>query len=581
VTDPDPTLTEVDTAEKPVAVKRRKAPMLLASAAAVALVISGAAYAGYNLVFGGPQPAERVPASAFAYVSVDFSPGLDQTRKLVELSKKLPQAGGAENPKEGLEKALTNDSDLKGVDFKRDLSAWLGNRVAVAAWSDAHHDVYGLLALQSKDDKAAAAGLARIKDAAKGEFGYTLRDGYALAAFGGKDAQAAADAAAAEAQTAPLSASAKYAEARDWLKDDQVAVFYADYDGLGQVVDAMAELSQADAAEVAEAKKQLPTGTMVAGVRAESDGLTVKYHGFGGKPKAGSPTDALAKLGALPSGTSLGVVARLPDDLTASPMFLGLPFLFATGGFAGEGLEVDGSDLGSGLTPAEEEEYDTLLEKEITGKLTKAEQKRFDELENKMSDAFDGFGPGGKPLTKAEGEELDRLMEKQNPTAADRKRMAELLGIPEAAMGPGGSGIGDTKEFEEMFGALNGGLLSVAVSDLAGDSPSFRAIVELAKAPDAAKTQQWSELFGKQATVKVEGSSITVQSEKFSGTGKLADDPLFRRASAGATGKDAQMALYVDLTRTVGAAQKKDLGPVQAVFVSGSTVSGTARILIG
>jgi hypothetical protein len=292
----------------------------------------------------------------------------------------------------------------------------------------------------------------------------------------------------------------------------------------------------------------------------------------------GSPTGALAKLGALPSGTALGVVTRLPEDLTISPILMGLPFLLSSGELTGEGLEREGS----GLTPAEEQEYDTLLDKQFTGKLTKAEQKRFDELEQKMDIGF-----GGKPLTEAEGAELDRLFAKKNPTAADRKRMAELLGVPEGSIpagmgGPGGLGgrTGGTP-FDDLFTALNGGLLSVAVSDVAGGSPSFRAIVELAKAPDAAKARQWSELFGKDATVKVDGSSLTVQSDKFSGTGKLADDPLFRRASAGVSAPDAQLALYVDLTRTVDAAQKKELGPVQAVFLSGGTDSGTARILIG
>src|SRR5204862_6402428 len=92
--------------DQPVAVRRSKAPIIFASAAAVALVVSVGAFVAYRLVFGGVQAAERMPASVVAYLSVDLTPGLDQTRKLVKLSEKLPQTGNEKDPKAALQKAL-------------------------------------------------------------------------------------------------------------------------------------------------------------------------------------------------------------------------------------------------------------------------------------------------------------------------------------------------------------------------------------------------------------------------------------------------------------------------------------------
>jgi Protein of unknown function (DUF3352) len=560
--DADITLADVTTTASPVAVKRPKSFLFLAAAAAVALVISVGAYFGYNLVFGGPQPAERMPASAFAYLSVDLSPGLDQTSKLAKLAKKLPQTGSEKSPKAGLEKAF-DGLDLKDLDVKRDLSAWLGNRVGVAAWAGGHQQVYGLLALESTDDEAATAGLKRIKDAVKGRFGFTVHDGFALAAFGGEDAQAAADAAAAEAAASPLSESAKYAEARKWLEGDQFAVFYADYDGFSKIADSLGTKEMGGPIAT-------PSGTVIVGVRAEDDGLSARFRTFGGKAKPASPpTDALGKLGALPAGTGIGMVLRLPEDAKAWSSLVGLPYALA---FASAGDEFSMDEPQSRLTPAEQEEFDALIEKQMTGKLSKAEQKRFEQLSKKM------IGPIGSPkdLTPAEQAELEALIAKPNPTEAEQARMAELLVPGYPAGGPDGLG----KEWDETFDALSGGLLSLAVTDVAA-TPSFRAIVELAKTPDAETMKRLTALSGKNMTVKVDGGTLSLQSDGFTGSGRLADDPLFRRASAGSAAADAQMAVYVDLTRVAPAKARAELGPYQAIFISGGADSGTAKVLIG
>jgi hypothetical protein len=563
------TLTEVDTAAEPVTLKRRKAPIFFASAVAVALVLGVAAYAANSFLFGGAQPAERMPASAMAYLSIDVHPGLDQTRKLAQLSKKLPQTGGSESPKAGLEKVFQTEPNLKGIDYQRDVAPWLGNRVAIAAWADTHQQVYGLLAVQSTDDKTATAALTRITDALKGEFGFTIRNGYALAAFGAKDAQAAAEAAAAEAAATPLSQSAKYAGARDWLNGDQFAVVYADFDAYSKMVKSELDKESSDEDMPSELKlnvlKDLPSGTMVVGVQAVDDGLAARYKTFGAKATpAAAPADALAKLGALPAGTAMGAVTRLPENAMASPILSGLSFLLPGGLIGG-----DDASMGvprSPLTPDEESEFAALSEKQMNGKLTKAEQKRYAELKQKMISAL--MPPG---LTKAEQAELQRLMAKENPTDADQARMDELFGVNDI-------GSYSDNSMEKAFGALSGGLLNVAVTP-SGTSSLFRMIVELAKTPEAGTADRMATLFGPGVSAKLDGSTLTVQSTGFSATGRLADDPLYRKASTGASA-DAQMAVYVDLARAYPQAQT-EIGSLRALFISGGSESGTAKVLIG
>jgi hypothetical protein len=549
----------------PVAIRRSKTPIILAAALAVALIVSVGAFVAYRLVFGGPQPAERVPASVMAYVSLDLSPGLDQTRKLGKLSEKMPQTGHEKNPKALLEKTLKG-LDLKGVDVERDITSWLGTRLGAGAWANGGHEVYGLLALQSTDDKAAQAGLTRIKDATKGRFGFALHDGYALAAFGEQNAQAAVDAAAAEAATSPLSKSAKYSEARNWLDSDQFAVFYADNEAFGKIVDSLSPKG------MMTLTSPMPKGTMIVGVKAEDDGLAARFRTFGGTAKPAQPvTDAIGRLGALPSGTDVGVVARLPEDFNLSPfLFLGLPF----GMMSLSGGQPEEVDQTAHLTPQEQKELNELIAKQLSGKLTKAEQMRLDALSAKML----GPTPAGKNLTPAERKELDALLAKGKLTEAEQKRVAELLGVPDfGAAKPGG--VDDTA-LKDVFGALAGGLVTLAVGGVAG-KPAFRAIVELAKSPDADTAKRLTGLSDKDVTVSLDGSTLSMQSKGFAGGGKLGDDPLFRRAIAAAPGGDAQLAVYVDLTRIIPADELAKLGPLQAIFVTSGNDSGIARVLIG
>jgi hypothetical protein len=556
---------------KPVALRRRWSPIIFASAAAVALVVSVGVFIGNRLLFGGPQPDERMPSSVVAYVSLDLNPGLDQTRKLLKIAEKMPQTGTDKQPRAALEDAL-DDLDLDAVDVKRDVAGWLDSRVAAALWMDGNHSMYALIAARSTDDAAAAAGLGRIKNAADGKLGFTVTDGWVLVAIDADgtrgDAQAAADAAAAEATATPLSTSAKYAEARTWLEADQVAVFFADYDVYRQALRSQLDREQLTPATSVEFSDMstMPTGTMIAGLRAQDDGLSVRFRTFGGtqRPAAAVP-DAVGKLGALPAGTAIGVVARLPEGTDLSP-FASFVLPSLLGSESGDFEEVES---GSPLTPAEEDELDALMEKQMSGSLTKAQEQRLEELMDKAIAV-----PSATHLTPAEQEELQRLLSKSNPTEADQKRITELLGVPTL---PGTTGTA----WDDLLGSLSGALVTVSASGL-GAKPAFRAVVEYATAPDAKTAKRLTGLSDDEVTVKLDGTTLSLQSTVFTGTGRLADDPLYRKATAAVPAGDTQTAVYVDLTRLVPAEDRGELGAFQAILlVVGSDNSGLARVMIG
>jgi hypothetical protein len=536
-----------------LSVRRSKTPVILAGAVAVALVLGVGAFFGYRFLFGGTQPAQRFPASAVAYISIDLTPSADQTIKLVKLVKRFPGHSGDADPKASIEKLL-EQLNIKGVEPKRDITSWLGSRLGLGAWFDAQGEAFALLAVSSEDDKAAAEGLGRIRENAKGGIGFVVREGYALIALGDKQAQRAAETADAEAAKTPLSAQAGFADARKWLADDQIAVAYLDLSGLGRLVEEFGKSMLPGGEDLGEVGEALQ-GRVIAGARIEDEAILVRSRSFGAKP-AETPgiTDAIARLAALPAGSEIAAVASLSRDLDASPV-AGL----ALGSMFTAGL---GSEPASGLTPAEDKELNELLLKDVQDTLTPAEEARMQELTNKML----SFGP---ELTPEEEKELDALFAKDELTEAEQKRFEELLGGPMGGEGP---------DLEALLETLSGATVSISMKGVAGE-PMLSAVAALAKAPSAETVSALKEI-SPEVTISVEGTTLTAKSTGYTASGKLADDPLFQRATAGAPA-NLYLAAYVDLKF----AKEKERGPLRGLaFMVGEEHGdqvALARILIG
>lgn len=154
---------------------RRKA--WIAGGVTLAVVAAVGGYVGYQAVFAsGPQPAEALPDSTVAYLSVDLDPSGKQKYEALQALQKFP--GFSE------ETGLDRDSDLRrelfesiqdagacpDVDWGDDIEPWLGNRFGVAAVDLGDDNFEGapvtpVAVVQiSGDEDAAEDGLEKLRD---------------------------------------------------------------------------------------------------------------------------------------------------------------------------------------------------------------------------------------------------------------------------------------------------------------------------------------------------------------------------------------------------------------------------------
>ena len=308
----------------------RRVATLVAAGMVLVLVVGLGVYVAYRTFFAdGRHPERFIPASVAAFVSIDLDAGLGQQAKLLKLAAKLgKQYGAAANVDPQTANVLADLLDqlhLTGVDVKRDLTSWLGLRVALSLWLDGQAHPYALIAATTTDDAKATAGLDRVrKTLHDADLGFVVHDGTALIAIGERDAQQAADAAATEAAKAPLDALTAFHDARNWLGDGQLVVVWVDLDkyngtftaalgglgGLGRLsglggIDRIGGMEPSTPATAGH-------GTSITGVSVTDDGLEARFRTFNAQRKAGGMRDALARLSDLPANTQVGAVLAAP-----------------------------------------------------------------------------------------------------------------------------------------------------------------------------------------------------------------------------------------------------------------------------
>lgn len=312
---------------------RRRMPLILtAVATAVALVLGGGAYAGVRLWNGsGAQPEEATPSSVVAFARLDLSPGYGQKLKINNLLKKFPKQSG----KDAGEELTEGVFDALGVDeasYRKNVEPWFAERIGAAVWLDDTNRPYGLIVLAVDDEAAARRGLAELqhKDGAE-EFGFGVRDGFALVARGDQDAQDAADAAAEDAARESLAASARFRDDVDWLPDRQTALAWAD---LGKLKDAMTSVLQTVIGSDEEEALFPPAmfgggllgagtsggalaalkGRMVIGAQATDNGVDIRFRGYGMDSGAqAAAADARSTVDSLPANSVIAAAARAGD----------------------------------------------------------------------------------------------------------------------------------------------------------------------------------------------------------------------------------------------------------------------------
>lgn len=220
------TLADAVPPPAPPTKKPRRRAAALAGTVAVAAIVGGGAWAWHAWSAQGPQPAEILPGGTLAYVAVDLDPpggqkvaAYDALRKFPSLKKKL-HLGSTDDLRRSFVEDVVADEGCK-LNFG-EIEKWAGERAALAVVP--LDEPTPVVVLQVSDDDKAEAGLDKIgKDCADGDFGYALRDGWAVVAESTKDAENIRSA----AEHGTLADDADYQELVGATGDPGVVTLYA------------------------------------------------------------------------------------------------------------------------------------------------------------------------------------------------------------------------------------------------------------------------------------------------------------------------------------------------------------------
>lgn len=173
--------------------KRRTAIVVLV-ALVVSAVLGGGAFAVYKVFFsGGPRPAEVLPDSTVAVLSIDLDPSAGQKIEALQTIRKFPQLKEdlGLDPSDDLRKFIVDEAfGCDDLDFDTDVKPWIGKRAAVAAVDLGDEIPVPVLALQITDQKKADAGFEDLVECAETDLGYVVGEDYLIASDNAEHAQA-------------------------------------------------------------------------------------------------------------------------------------------------------------------------------------------------------------------------------------------------------------------------------------------------------------------------------------------------------------------------------------------------------
>lgn len=313
----------------------------------VVLLGAGAgAWAALGFFQQGAQPAEALPSSTIAYVSIDLDPAggqkLDAFRTLNKFPAFKDEVGidSVDELRHRLGDELVSRSGCEHLDYDRDIDPWLGDRAALAAVHLPGSDVDSVVVVQVTDETKAREGIASLNDCATSRSdsgtGVVVHDGWAVLARDQELAQKVVDA----AQDSALADDASYRRWTGEVGEAGVLNAYASPDAgryLGQALDGVTrmfrpeQLGEGFSGDLSMERSATPsiTGSAFHGVTSDDeqpfadaladfhggaatlrftgDGLELAMAGEGGSSQLSEPT-----------GTDAGqLVQRLPEDTAA------------------------------------------------------------------------------------------------------------------------------------------------------------------------------------------------------------------------------------------------------------------------
>lgn len=302
----------------PVTRRTRGVVAIVASVAVVVLVAAGGFAAWRALSGAGPRPAEVLPDSVFALVTIDLDPAGGQKLEAIRTLREFPAFRDRvgltpeSDPVRWIFEKAQDGGTCTELDYERDVKSWIGQRAGVGG-AMLEGQAVPVATLQVSDPDNARAGFRRLAECAglaeDGDFGWTLAGEYLVFS----DSTVHAETLAARGQERPLSENADY---QRWTEEAGGPGIMNVYLGR-ESPDALAEQlgdsgERGDSGALADGLAAYRDFRGAAAVlRFEDGGIELSMAGSGGKATRGSKPVA-DHVAALPADTALLLALAVP-----------------------------------------------------------------------------------------------------------------------------------------------------------------------------------------------------------------------------------------------------------------------------
>ena len=226
-----PLSPEAPTEQAPAGRKSRRTTWLVGGGVVGLLALGAGAWAAVSFFQQGSQPAEALPSTTVAYVSVDLDPSGSQKIDAFRTLNKFPafkdKVGihNVDDVRQKLGDELIKGLGCDGLSYADDIDPWLGNRAAFAAVDLGKRDPEPVAVVQVTDDGKATSALDRLTTCAgsSDDTFVDVHDGWAVFA----ESQDAVDKVVSETDHATLADDATYQKWTKAVGDSGVVNMYA------------------------------------------------------------------------------------------------------------------------------------------------------------------------------------------------------------------------------------------------------------------------------------------------------------------------------------------------------------------
>ena len=147
---------------------RSRKGLIIGGAVAVLVLAGGGVWAWTAFFSQGPQPAEALPDSTLAYVSIDLDPPGQQKVEAIKTLRKFPAFRDEiglhtdDDVRKEVFNSLQDEGLCEDVDYADDVEPWLGDRAAFALVDQGKDQPAPVFVVQIKDQDEAEAGLKKL-----------------------------------------------------------------------------------------------------------------------------------------------------------------------------------------------------------------------------------------------------------------------------------------------------------------------------------------------------------------------------------------------------------------------------------